>query len=416
MKIKKYSTYIAKQEYSVELKFANLTPMEINALLVLFPTYSNVVKEAVLGTTDLFDQGYLVPDFMFMFSVKQVQNIKNLKQSQVVASFYAKYLDVEDEVRTNKFIELITEIFKFSNLDANNEEVKNAIDTAKLFTGFITPEMRLEKSILKDKYFDGQDDYLFGTESPKWLHALENFSSYEEIVDLFNSAKNKLLSNIIELDLFVNANNSKNDEIIELISNSFKVNENLSEEDQFKVKTTIKDIESKYVLNKTTANSYVFYEIEHCDDIKQYNVTKDYFNELFLSFYMNTIRLEHNLIYSPRLVESDSISHTRHEVQQANIEKLVALEDKFFAECNNSINEDIFEQLKIKLRNKLENYYEDNMLKSINTLAHSLGINADFDDIEKLYAEVENVINSLNSNIVDLSKFKCLGRTTIVGE
>lgn len=416
MKNYNFNTFIAKNDINVSLKVSdNFTFEEINMLSVLWGSYC---EDIICKTFDVKAPGEFnkyLSGYRFGLDAG-VNVIKNdVKTCDVGLNFNINLLDIDDEVKNENFVKVSAKILELPLLDDSFTATFKTTQSAFLPWLNATEEIKTNREIAKQRYFSTTDDYYSNGISSKLYENVLNGLDSKGMFDIFNSAISKLKDNIVSLRYYTNGRSDKIGEVISLIKANFVPNPSLNK----LVQTyNLRKPESKFIVKKTTAESIRFFSLKDTSNYKSAQITRNYIQELFRTFYLEEIRLKHNLIYSPNVSISRGFGKTTHEVKQENIEKICSLEDEFYAEVfsNKIVEKRIFDNCIKQLVQFADMSYEQQDWNYIIYQLDAFGVSDISSDVDTLFDQYNDLLESLTLEDVDFDLVNYDSKSIIVGE
>lgn len=155
------------------------------------------------------------------------------------------------------------------------------------------------------------------------------------------------------------------------------------------------------------------------------NKKQEYFNirllkERLYKFYLDVVRGEHNLIYSPvvkNFIEPSILINLEHQVQPTNINKMLEVENDFFEnKLNLPISEKELEEFKLQINNEIYNICEhqnEDLLINLIELFEDVTLEGQF-TLEELTQRMLNNKDKINASYFTTQDFLTL--TTYIAE
>lgn len=410
MEIKKYNTFLKKNEILVELQLdKSISLVDLSIFSSLFTNYAREVIYNSFGFENEVEQFVTLPNFTFRTIASSGRDFKK-NMSIYTLIFHVEVIDVDDKDVVNNVHRAIKEVLKFRKIDDTYTKVNNDIDLICNLAKSKNSYSKLNDEIIQKALFNGVEYSVNNQSNVRDEKVIEGGKQF--VVNAFNNIAGCLKDSVVELNIEMNTINEDYEKIGEIFADQFKEKENGEYKE---ISYNFGEVEAEYKLEKNTSNSIFIYELSGFEDLYSETLSKLYLDDYIRKFYLNEIRLKHNLIYSPVLRKANDYSMTNHEVKNENLDFMVKLEDEFFANISNSLDEDVLKNLGLGIKKTALTYYENHNWGSISYTLNSFGVDTKNLTVDEQYDKLVEISQNIDVSKIDVSSFNIIARTKING-
>lgn len=416
MKNYKMNSFLAKNELDTYISISdNLSILELKVLSLLWHTYTNDILFKTFNITSMGESVKFVSRGEMHASIQTEVNEADLKEENLFLLLTVSYLNVDKPQKSENVKKWATDVLKLPKIDDSFESIKSYAEVILSRLKNPTTEQLINFDIKKDRYFSHTDDfYLGGLVSQLFLRAKDGLTA-DDLIEIFNTAIGKLKDSVIDTYLYSNGNDEILNDVITLFDETFVANKELN---ALKVTKIYNDTKEKYIVNKTTSESIRFFSFNQNQNKVSQFITFKYFKDVLSKFYLEVIRLKHNLIYSPALTFYADSAFAKHEVKKENLELICSIEDDFYNDLftKKEVSKEIFDALILQLQNDALNGYESQNWNYFILFINDLGFEVKSDNPDDIYNQYLEIINNIKIEDIDWNLINYDAKSLIVGE
>lgn len=398
----------SKQLFHITLQISNdVLISDVDNVVSVFEEYiENIIIPYVTKTDDLYKGANETSHISFSINTDQHVNKFYLH----ISFTFINYLYNKNNLKIKEvFKHIFSQInFKLYDNQILNKKLEENLDRYLKATEEIKINIKIKSKSLNSNEMIMSSSYSNGTT----LKYLEEKQDLDELKNNFTSSWNIILNNIISKSLYIDS--SLNDFIsyVELLFTEINV---CTKKEKM---LDINYIQQKNSYEKNTmSRSYYFISFDTTQ--QDFSIIKNVWYDVIYSFYMNTIRLEHNIIYSPKLSTpvNNSMIITENQVNHENLQLLIDCEKEFFENIYDYVSESNLIGFKNKIKTQILNIYENGNYRTLYEYALEFGLTIDISkDVSSWYDQFIFFIDSIKYEKLNIKNIKILGHKVWKGD